>query len=259
MERETGIGPATNSLEGCDSTTELLPLISATLQSCRSPTNLELMMGLEPMTSPLPRECSTTELHQPLNVPSIRRRYALHPTRPEPAQHHPEREKSKQQPRKLLVLPRLHRQPHCQRKRQKHKQRENHPSGTAGLHRHASLLPPGAAKCGAQGRIRTSVTHCVADLQSAAINHSATCALLYPSFFRHPDAPRSPCRASHEFVEETAGGTTGSTSKLACAAEFWSWRRDSNPRPPDYKSGALPAELRQPRQHIARHAKRERT
>ena len=25
MERETGIGPATNSLEGCDSTTELLP------------------------------------------------------------------------------------------------------------------------------------------------------------------------------------------------------------------------------------------
>src|ERR1700761_7159447 len=52
MERETGIGPATNSLEGCDSTTELLPL------------KLELMMGLEPMTSPLPRECSTTELHQ---------------------------------------------------------------------------------------------------------------------------------------------------------------------------------------------------
>ncbi len=30
--------------------------------------------------------------------------------------------------------------------------------------------------CGAQGRIRTSVTQRVADLQSAAINHSATCA-----------------------------------------------------------------------------------
>jgi hypothetical protein len=26
LERETGIEPATNSLEGCDSTTELLPL-----------------------------------------------------------------------------------------------------------------------------------------------------------------------------------------------------------------------------------------
>src|SRR6185437_1674820 len=29
---------------------------------------------------------------------------------------------------------------------------------------------------------------------------------------------------------------------LAC----WSWRRDLNPRPSDYKSDALPAELRQP-------------
>ncbi len=27
LERETGIEPATNSLEGCDSTTELLPLV----------------------------------------------------------------------------------------------------------------------------------------------------------------------------------------------------------------------------------------
>ncbi len=37
--------------------------------------NLELMMGLEPMTSPLPRECSTTELHQPsccLRSPALR-------------------------------------------------------------------------------------------------------------------------------------------------------------------------------------------
>ena len=57
MERETGIGPATNSLEGCDSTTELLPRLLHKI--------MELMMGLEPMTSPLPRECSTTELHQP--------------------------------------------------------------------------------------------------------------------------------------------------------------------------------------------------
>jgi len=26
---------------------------------------------------------------------------------------------------------------------------------------------------------------------------------------------------------------------------FWSWRTESNPRPADYKSAALPAELRQ--------------
>jgi hypothetical protein len=79
MERETGIGPATNSLEGCDSTTELLPrsrppLLSsgAVKPSLLNHSNqnftcfrfqilqiLELMIGIEPTTSPLPRECST--------------------------------------------------------------------------------------------------------------------------------------------------------------------------------------------------------
>ena len=36
-----------------------------------------------------------------------------------------------------------------------------------------------------------------------------------------------------------AARTLGTVSK-------WSWRRDLNPRPSDYKSDALPAELRQP-------------
>ena len=31
----------------------------------------------------------------------------------------------------------------------------------------------------------------------------------------------------------------------AAVADNWSWRRDLNPRPSDYKSDALPAELRQ--------------
>ena len=31
-------------------------------------------MGLEPMTSPLPRECSTTELHQPVLLLHARHR-----------------------------------------------------------------------------------------------------------------------------------------------------------------------------------------
>src|ERR1700752_3694687 len=34
LERETGIEPATNSLEGCDSTTELLPLNCRSLANC---------------------------------------------------------------------------------------------------------------------------------------------------------------------------------------------------------------------------------
>ena len=32
---------------------------------------------------------------------------------------------------------------------------------------------------------------------------------------------------------------------LLCRARSWSWRRESNPRPSDYKSDALPTELRQ--------------
>ena len=32
---------------------------------------------------------------------------------------------------------------------------------------------------------------------------------------------------------------------------WWSWRRELNPRPSDYKSDALPAELRQPAQQFA--------
>ena len=68
LERETGIEPATNSLEGCDSTTELLPPNQRSCRVERRDTrplahlpapNLELMTGIEPVTSPLPRECST--------------------------------------------------------------------------------------------------------------------------------------------------------------------------------------------------------
>jgi hypothetical protein len=33
--------------------------------------------------------------------------------------------------------------------------------------------------------------------------------------------------------------------KIRPAVVLWSWRRDSNPRPSDYKSDALPTELRQ--------------
>ena len=78
MERETRIELATNSLEGCDSTTELLPLktVGSEQWSALMPPGLsniarqlltvhcaleilELMTGFEPVTSPLPRECST--------------------------------------------------------------------------------------------------------------------------------------------------------------------------------------------------------
>ncbi len=54
--------------------------------------------------------------------------------------------------------------------------------------------PANCKVCGAQGRVRTSVGHNPADLQSAAINHSATCALCLPKRFEtqhslHPSTP----------------------------------------------------------------------
>src|SRR5277367_5639373 len=78
LERETGIEPATNSLEGCDSTTELLPPLlllrfrvpsqktlgisaagSRSAHARKTPQLMEPMIRIELMTSPLPRECST--------------------------------------------------------------------------------------------------------------------------------------------------------------------------------------------------------
>jgi hypothetical protein len=60
-------------------------------------------------------------------------------------------------------------------------------------------------------RIRTSVGRSPADLQSAPFGHSGI-------------SPKNSSRSSPR-----------------------SWRRDLNPQPPDYKSGALPIELRQPK------------
>ena len=136
-------------------------------------------MGLEPMTSPLPRECSTTELHQ-------HSFYLQHFTssRPHPRQHAAEGEETKQQPRQLLEPARLHRAPHQHCQQCQNNQRNEKPSVARRSHVHTTSFV--LLKNGAQGRIRTFVATSAADLQSAAINHSATCA--------HPAC--LPCRAS---------------------------------------------------------------
>src|SRR6202021_2253493 len=59
---------------------------------------------------------------------------------------------------------------------------------------------------GAQGRIRTSRAHNAADLQSAAINHSATCAhSAQSSNAQHPSQPIKPVLDS---TCESNGDTT---------------------------------------------------
>jgi hypothetical protein len=83
-----------------------------------------------------------------------------------------------------------------------------------------------------EGRVRTSVARWAADLQSAAIDRSATSPLSRRSLscwspcFRR--VPEDPLRT----MNSGAGGGRGSLR--------WSWRRDLNPRPADYKSAALP-------------------
>ena len=131
-----------------------------------------------------------------------------------------------------------------------------------------------------------------ADLQSAAINHSATCAR-FDRASRSQHVPESPNAGPESLVpavkehralkrialqsrqnsttatrpyfrarfaiQEAAAGISSSLGELRVSfgllllrlaarsrSRFWSWRRDLNPRPSDYKSDALPAELRQP-------------
>src|SRR5712692_7357154 len=61
MERETGIEPATNSLEGCDSTTELLP---------PSRSQVRASAGKPAATNPFSKTRSTTA---PVGLPTVAR------------------------------------------------------------------------------------------------------------------------------------------------------------------------------------------
>ena len=175
MERETGIEPATNSLEGCDSTTELLP-------PSRSLTRL----------------------------PSSARFLALRRASPPSSCY-----------RYFQCFQLTHRgpQPSCARR---------HKKGWWGGEG-SNLRSPKAA-----------------GLQPAAIDRSATS----PKYI-------SCCvRARLLWISAPVSSETVGRCPQACTCHWsprvrcipegrrnrpWSWRRDSNPRPADYKSAALPA------------------
>jgi hypothetical protein len=97
------------------------------------------------------------------------------------------------------------------------------------------------AQAGGEGRIRTSEAARATDLQSAAFDRSAT-------------SPRSRFPGSHA-RSRTLVICVRRDRKLSCMRgkrlfsastlrvlqrSGWSWRRDLNPRPADYKSAALP-------------------
>jgi hypothetical protein len=148
---------------------------------------MELAERIELSTSPLPRECSATELRQPnlettlcgTTLLSYRER-----SLPSTTLAAKNASRTKVNVRNFVSSIVCH---------------TNSPS-TANAASATIILPVPAglmsiASCptrkgnGAQGRIRTSVTRRVADLQSAAINHSATCAHLLLPF---PTAARTP-------------------------------------------------------------------
>src|ERR1700678_2173398 len=56
-------------------------------------------------------------------------------------------------------------------------------------------------------------------------------------------SPRRTGPAFKKYVRRPIQPVSGSAFRFTF---LWSWRRDLNPRPSDYKSDALPAELRQP-------------
>jgi hypothetical protein len=180
-------------------------------------------MGLEPMTSPLPRECSTTELHQPSCsnfLASSRARLCASTTRKpniprtKIGSHRSSMSRSSKPTYRLekpctwntadasIVnhdsTPKTTKTPNATYIRR---------VSAAGLSDRSLSVTTGFTyllltlyylplKNGAQGRIRTSVAHNAADLQSAAINHSATCA-----FHRQATLPQpihSLCNRPHE-------------------------------------------------------------
>ena len=77
------------------------------------------------------------------------------------------------------------------------------------------------------------------DLQSVPFDHSGT----PPKITTIHDPGMEPIPVYADPVKLPSYGATKPPSHRA--TELLSWRRDSNPRPADYKSAALPTELRQ--------------
>ena len=199
MERETGIEPATNSLEGCDSTTELLPpprlarfasrrfgeqarflfrssgLLSPALSHALSRSHERSLLACPPK----PALASASGL--PAEVCSCERFWLAS--------------------RSLLLRALLACQPKLATR----------------------------AKAGGEGRIRTFEAAGATDLQSVAFDRFATSP--------YPVAPLPACET---FLFTNRAEQLGSLRSAPFRGANWSWRRDLNPRPADYKSAALP-------------------
>jgi hypothetical protein len=205
MERETGFEPATNSLEGCDSTPELLPPgvhTTSVERAQRTTTTLSRAKRRNP-----PRDERSEESRNPPCHPRWIRARALR-TKSGGRQPEPSAPPATSEARSQGTLPATPdgfvpelsgRSPEGDS--------QNHPP-------HPRRAKRGA---GGGGWIRTTVGLSPADLQSAAFVHSAT----------PPDRSR------------TVPGATLVKEQPAWAAD-WSRHSDSNRGPTAYKAVALP-------------------
>src|ERR1019366_5221731 len=85
------------------------------------------------------------------------------------------------------------------------------------------------------GSAQTQHRHCPASLRSGNAMRERP-----PDTYHSPENTLMQCPKAAPPVRVAA-----QTSSVSGILFFWSWRRDSNPRPSDYKSDALPTELRQ--------------
>jgi hypothetical protein len=164
VERETGIEPATNSLEGCDSTTELLP----------------------PSRGPL--RCPRFGAAGP---PGLATPSTLRGGRPRSARHSvyaSARQATFGSPLRLLI-----RRCHATAATSPHRSLTTPPAASSQRGRSApgwlaepKLAAKWRAKAGGEGRIRTSEAARATDLQSAAFDRFATSPFPRP----HVSAPR---------------------------------------------------------------------
>ena len=110
---------------------------------------------------------------------------------------------------------------------------------------------------GGRGRIRTSVARKERQIYSLLVlaTHPPVPRKLLGRELRVPILSFNNLRASIAKTQkglvskDTSPFIFGSRIRSALAPlqmSWWSWRRDLNPRPSDYKSDALPTELRQP-------------
>jgi hypothetical protein len=109
---------------------------------------------------------------------------------------------------------------------------------------------------GGRGRIRTSVARKERQIYSLLVlaTHPP---VLEKSSFTPSTSPANICQKTQRAADENTKRTRvkrhqpvdfvseDSLRLIPPQANRWSWRRELNPRPSDYKSDALPAELRQ--------------